>query len=175
MRSSRRPLNPRKKVWADLLSNSPISLTAGTLNVYDLLQTYRSAGGNTQGVTVIRTLINIFWVPTTTAFNFTEQFAAGLGVSQIGVATADFDPTVKPYLDWMLNDYRANLSPVAAASTYQPSAASVFQTGSMQWDVRSRRKMEEIGDTLNFVIKQVAAVSGGVSYRLHARTLLLLP
>lgn len=169
----------RKKVWA----NRQATLTgqgAGSPSIsgVDLLSDYVTAGGSTQGVTVIRTVLQIVVESTTGGqfFNTAREAYFGLMVSELApVATTDEDPLARPHLDWAWNEMYLLGQPNAN----QPSLilpASTASSGMMNKDIRSRRKIEEIGQSWLLCFNTpTAAQAAGITFVIHGRTLLLLP
>jgi len=75
------------------------------------------------------------------------------------------NPVTNPHVDWMWNsDYYAGTSATYAGLD-----------GEIHWQVRSKRKLHEIGDTLWMVLQPNLAGATNVTLAIHTRVLLLLP
>ncbi len=126
----------RKLVWARRL----VSPAAGTPFAVDLLSGFRDANGGAQpvGSTITR-------VRGTVQFTHSGPAAAdtgiawGLVVDRVGLTAGEVpDPYIDPYADWMGWGF--------IPTSIDGGGATV--TASKEIDVKSQRKMEELGETL---------------------------
>jgi hypothetical protein len=125
------------------------------------------AGGIEMGITVVRTLVRV--VPLTApALGDSVTLGCIIGRQQ-GAASDLADPTTagltttdQTLLHW------GYLQHFTAAPTYTPGGSNVIE-----FDLRSRRKISEIGDVWMISIKHGGAVAS--TYRIFARSLYLLP
>jgi hypothetical protein len=111
------------------------------------------------------------WVTNTVAAGF--EIAVGFIVDNVDEATTtsqalgtpfSLNPLDEPYVPWML--YQRHVG----APTLNPMAANNVLT----YDIRSKRKIPNMGDTL---LMSAVTVSGATALtaRLHARVLLAMP
>jgi hypothetical protein len=138
----------------------------------DLLSAFAAIpGASTVGATVVRTHIRT-WV--TTAVVNGDGLTDALIVDQVDETVAGpgalltaahiLSPTPQPNADWML------LREQNAHPGYS------FWGPNNQWetDIRSKRKLHELGDTLLYVIEnRDATATVGITF--HSRVLLMLP
>ena len=156
----------RRTAWAD--QRTAFTVGTGTLVIEDLLAGWTAAGGSLEGVTIGRVHLN--WAPvsgvgTTTSNPFVEW---GLYVDDKSETNVTIDnPSGSPYSDWLINrtDY-------VAFSTTQP--AWINGPGSAQVDIRSKRKLDNIGDSL-FVAINSTEPAGTCSHSIVMSTHLALP
>jgi len=160
------PTPRRKRVWADF--QLAVAAQAEAVSVpHDLLSDYVTAGGSTQGVTVARTLINITWGINQT-HTFLDYFTLGLIKGTTTVAD-QADLITEAYADWA---YVKPMYPGRYHSLMTADSANVWE-----FDVKSQRKIDEIGETwwLSTQLIAPATASATVDYDVRVRTLLLLP
>lgn len=149
----------RRRVWADT------TFVAGGITTtaqQDLLLHYRAQPGAVgSGLTIGGVLIN--WnVSVAGTANDGTAVRLGLHVGQAGA-----DPIDDPYLDWMWN------------SEYHTRTG----TGPVGWDntedqhlrIRSRRRCDELNETLWMAMSVVLDGATTLSVTAHVRTLLILP
>ena len=146
----------RKLTWATAAADHTSISTTGLMD--DLLANYRSAGGSTQGCTVIRTHIDII-VETSTP-GIADGVFVGLIVANTNETAADYGPT-EGFLDWAL--YR---------HLYTAKYGQGFAAYSI--DLRAKRKIQELQESW---FMNTAALLGvnATSVAYNARTLLALP
>jgi hypothetical protein len=152
----------RKLVWA----NQSISNTAfldNTLQQEDLLAAFRAAGGSMQGATVTRTLITLRF-STDAAPGPDDNLSVGL-VKATTSAPDVPDVVLEPFADWALNDR------LYTGANGQVGVADGANLG--RWDIRSQRKLDEVGETWWLIYKKLGGGSGTVHAKI--RTLLKLP
>jgi len=170
-RSFNRPRSQRRKlVWADLQIDTTVGV--GNYVAYDLLANYKLvAGAGLAGATVAR-VHGRTWV--TSAVVVGDGLSDAVIVDQqdeaqaapgaaLGVAHG-LSPSTSPNADWML--YRQwNVHPHYS-----------FNGAVDQWetDIRSKRRLGEVGETLLYVIENRDA-SATASMSFHFRSLLMLP
>ncbi len=167
----------RRTAWAQ--TDFDFNLVTGTdasKSAVDLLENYRSNGGNTAGVTIARTHFDL--IPRARD----HDFAGGLPTVAFGVYVDDIDevadgtqdaPVSDPYSDWMYNVAGALDQGVTV-----PMTAIWADFLDYRHDIRSKRKLEQLGRTLIFSIQTVnvsGPAVGTVDFHLHARVLLMLP
>lgn len=173
-RSSVRPLGStrRRTTWAREIGSATLS-TDGAYSTFDLLNTFKTAGGNTQGITIARThlVIAIQSVPAANdalAYGVIRGQNTDVGLSIAGAPSPNGDL----FEDWAFWEYL----PMAA----QPDgggycAAPTGPNDSWRVDIRAKRKLPELQMSWNFVIERVAAVSTDLVVNFSASTLLMLP
>jgi len=160
-----RPTPRRKKVWADE-QTADIGFAEDALRSEDLLSDFVTAGGSTQGVTVARTVLDLVWT-INEAHTFNEKLT--IGFIKGTKATADVaDPVLEPYADWAyIKTLYAGENGLVAGDS--PNHLSL--------DVRSMRKIDEVGETWWLIFKGSAPNTATATYdvRARCRTLLILP
>src|SRR5262245_5693836 len=154
----------RKLVWA---TNSQVAQAlATTPQSYDLLSNLRVAGSSVPGATVMRVHIDFssVWQAVTTA----QGIAIGLAVEDTDIiGTNAFSPGASGR-DWML---RQNWFPGGGLNSTGPVATP---TEGFRIDVRSKRKVQELNQSLGLVLQSVTATTPPtVSF--FARVLIALP
>ncbi len=151
----------RKLVWAT--TNTSFSLAAGANTTIDLLAGFEIAGASKLGVTVMRTHLRLNWTYGAAA----DNVVVGLSVvrdSDIG--TTRVNPNSDPELDWMLWE--------AIYADSMGAGATINTIVNLVFDVRSRRKVEELGQTYGLSLTNANAATAG-NPRVSARVLLALP
>ncbi len=151
----------RKLVWATT-EQTTFTLTGNTTaNLFDLLSNYRAAGGATQGITIIRTHIQIA--------QQTASPSIGAGVF-MGLIVGDKTDTatqqnaLAEYNDWMLYKNLYTMGTVSGASNDEARN---------EIDLRAKRKMQELGQTYWLVLQALTAQTTTVAF--SVRALLALP
>jgi len=146
----------RKLTWATKSATHNTLSTAGLMD--DLLSNYRSAGGSTQGCTVIRTHIDLIVQTTTPGVG--DGCFLGLIVANTNETAAEYGPT-EGFLDWGL--YRF----LYTAKYGQGFAGYTI-------DLRAKRKIQELQESWFINTAALLGVNNtNVTYT--ARTLLALP
>lgn len=174
---SPRGARPRRKlVWADKRVEQRIPVT-GTVLPDDLLDSYRTAGGNTQNVTIKRIILNLQWGETSNnAGTHADMMDFGLIVDSMAASGGRVStPTTEPNVDWMwlLHAHPVYLASYAKAATAaQPAQSSI---GHYTWDSRSSRTIEDVGSSLFLSNIWTITTAGAWDYSYHARILLALP
>ncbi len=140
-----------------------------TPQAVDLLADFRGLmGSTTVGITVM-------------SINFSQNGSVGTGTGDEGsawhvgmyvdsrnAAVAELaNPVDDPYEDWMWNT-RYHLSRAADSGWAYPDASGLQR-------VRSRRKIDELEQTLWFVASPVLGTATNLDYAAHLRVLLALP
>lgn len=163
----------RKLIWARSLSlDSTATPAAGV--AHDLLAQFRTDGGSSLGATVTRVRIDFTLVWTLAAatdipFN---SLAVGAIVDQLQLDQTEVPrPGDEEHADWMFWK-RFSAVPEYSALT---GTAGVTVTAHHAWDIRSQRKVEELGQTLWFVVDPTYTGSNVLSCRANASVLLKLP
>lgn len=157
----------RKLVWAQADTTATFIASGSKWNL-DLLANYKAQlGAAMAGATVMRTLLDI-WITSTVAGG--DALHAGLLVDDLTQVTAApstsmmvTDPFNNPYAKWMMNEK------LCAAGSYNPWANNNMR----HWDIRSKRKLDEVGETLIFSLYEQTAGTQ-VTFRLFSRSLLAL-
>lgn len=164
----------RKLIWARSLGldfGTPIP-AAGT--AVDLLANFRTDGGSSLGATVTRVRIDldlVWTIDAATAIPF-NQLAVGVIVDQLQADQTEVPrPGVEEHADWMLWR-RAGAVPDFSALT--GTAGATINTHH-SFDVRSQRKVEELGQTLWMVLDPTYTGSNIVTANANASVLLKLP
>ena len=151
----------RKLVWATLDQN--VVIPTGTTSDINLLAALAVAGSSLLGVTIMRTHLRISQVATPNATTLYRQGLIVGRLTDVGIGVAgQVDPS-NPELDWMYLDRRVADSSGAAANVTQ----------NWFYDVRSKRKMDELN--MAYILSQSHTSAGSVTLQLWARTLVALP
>jgi len=159
------PTPRRKRVWADE-AGSLTGAAKATLFAFDLLATYRAAGGSTQGVTVVRTVVDLACsVDQASALGDIVTWGLVKGTQTVADAP---DPFSEPFADWA---YIHTSFPGEANSDLTAGSPRVPST----FDVHSMRKIDEVGDT--WLLCYLASMTTPTTFttKFRVRTLLLLP
>lgn len=168
-RRSRRVAPRRKLNWADFAIDDTVGV--GNFVSYDVLSQFKGVMGNVTGCTVARIHART-WI--TSAVVTGDGLSDAFIVDQVdetvagpGLPTSTahvLSPAFSPNADWML--YRQ----------WNAHPSYGFGGTANQWeaDVRSRRRLHEIGDTLLYVVENRDA-SATVSFAAHIRVLLMMP
>lgn len=146
------PTARRKLIWARSLDlyQPPAALPAAGTAV-DLLAQFRADGGSTLGCTVTRIRMDLsYQISNPGAVNLTSQdmLAVGIIVDQLQANQAEVPrPGVEEHADWMYWRRRAYTTNDFSAVPYGTGTAPVYLM-TEQIDVKSQRKLEELGETL---------------------------
>lgn len=160
----------RKLEWADFSLDSTTAV--GNVTWVDLLSTFDALpGASSAGCTIARThiylaitsaVVNGDGISSLLLVNEANQAVAGPGIP---VVTAHIlSGTETPNADWMLFDQR----------DAHPGYSFTGPNNLMTFDIKAKRRLKEIGDTLLFGLENRDA-SATVSWHIHARTLLMMP
>jgi hypothetical protein len=157
----------RRLTWANF-TQSAVSVGASlhAVNI-DLLGQYTAAGGDTNGATVMRTHLRV-WPSTAVAAGDKIQLgvivAGGQVAPSYAIGGGPYNPIDVPYVDWMLSD----------AWEARPTLSHVCSSNELMADLRSKRKITDLNETL--ILSAVAVVAGAaLSVDVFARVLLALP
>lgn len=179
----------RKLIWARLapaitsLNNTSAGI-GGSLESQDLLSDFRTEAGLLRGpvgCTVMRVRLSINAVIQSTAPNVLPSINAngmyyGIRVfdqSELTVQETIEAPAVGPQLDRHADWMAWGRVPMKAfAGT--PGVATSTGIYWVDVDVRSMRKMEELGQTLGLIVQTTSAVVGGTIDQVVAATSVLL-
>lgn len=181
MRRTKRygPTPRRKLIWARSLDlfQPPASLPAAGTAV-DLLAQFRLDGGSTLGCTVTRIRLDLnYQYNNPGAVNPTTQdiLAVGIIVDQLQASQAEVPrPGVEEHADWMYWR-RKSLVGSLDAVPFGTGTAPVYHYAE-QIDVKSQRKLEELGETLWFVLDPSFSTGTPVAgVNVNASVLLRLP
>jgi len=152
----------RKLTWASAQGSFAGLGVAASGELVDLLEDYKSAGGSTQGVTIMRTHVQL--AVQGAAANGIEQGAfLGLIIGEVN-DTFDQITSTEPFLDWML--YRRCYC--FGGSEGSTNAEHIYEI-----DLRAKRKMQELNQL--YLMNLSANVAGTVNVAYNVRTLLALP
>jgi len=155
----------RKLVWAETGGTQTPGTIASQTNVnVDLLANYRSAGGSTQGITIIRTHLT-YQLFTHSAINSTDGISLGLIIGDAGALPTELN-TANPFLDWM---FISNRYP--GMGSVAPSGTGFISGGEL--DLKAKRKCQELQQTYWMCLSDLTANVQDVSY--IVRTLIALP
>ena len=153
VRASRR--QRRRSAWTE--ENALFSTAVGVTSLRSLLADYQTfTGRQLEGITVVRL---VGWIKAETLATETSW---GIVVGGDGETTVSLDPEANRYRDWMAKGYLHN------GVVEDRSGGSAFH----RFDIRSKRKMTDVGQDLILAIRSVAGTS---STRFHVRALVLLP
>lgn len=166
----RRGSRRRKLVWDTARAIN--DLVAGDTINFDLLAPLRTAGSSVLGVTVMRTIVRMWVIPAGSQVAG-ETFSWGVLVGQdsdLGMNVAGQpDPSTDLFLDWAyITDEVATGS---APARY--SHGNLAYANSIEQDIRSRRRVQEMNQTWSMCISSDAPT--GLTVVSYTRVLLALP
>ena len=157
----------RNTIWSTQGSQFTIPATGGETSVDLLLGLETALGYNAADWTIIRSIGRIqVSDPGGPAAN-TAYGAWGIGVFNENL-TAYPEP-VGEYDDWLYVD-SMNFQQEATALT-----ALLDPVAGVSWDIRSKRKMHDLGKELRFVYTSFVTAGSGLTASLFTRTLVMLP
>jgi hypothetical protein len=164
-RMSRRSGQRRKLVWADsVITESGTTTQQGR----DLLVGLRAVSGAVgAGVTSMGVLIQQNALANGASPTFATAFQLGLVVSDASAEGDLPDVVTQPYADWVWN-----------SRYYLGDGATVggsLDAQHREIRVRSRRRIEEVGQSLWLVVQPVLGGADSIDYTAHVRVLLALP
>jgi len=171
LRSPRSSRPPRRKlVWAD--SQGDTTVAVGNFLSVDALGEFSGMpGASTVGATVVR-IHSRLWV--TSSVTNGDGISWSFIVDQVdevedgpGIPTSTahvLSPTFSPNADWMIYT-KWNAHP---AYSFQGAV------NNLELDIRSKRKIPELGDTLLMVVENIDATDT-ITIAYHTRSLLMLP
>jgi hypothetical protein len=141
-----------------------------------LLQEYKAAtGAVSAGITILRTFIQV--LPHTPA-SF-DSWWLGLHVDDLDQVTGAFqnnalvaNPHDNPYIDWM---YARKVQNDTNTNVGGPTFGGSGSWQGIQLDLRSKRRMHQVGEAYLAVIYQDTVGTPAKTYDLFSRTLLALP
>lgn len=173
-----RPQARRKMIWARSLDLFNTTVPAAGTAV-DLLATFRADGGTSLGTTVTRVRLDLtlVWLAgAASVFDLPDQLVQGVIVDQIQASQGEVPrPGVELHADWM---YWRRHGPTDAQSLLPLAATSGITSqfmSHMTIDVQSQRKMEELGQTLYWVLDPSYGGATTVTVNASASVLLKLP
>jgi hypothetical protein len=152
----RRPVTHRRKMWISYPFTDN-SIASGVLQSHDLLSPYRTnpGVGIVAGTTIMR-------VHLSAAIGFASA-AGNVAIGfQVGIV-GQYNPLTQPDVEWMLNTREYANSSAAAVDANKP----------FKIDLRSRRRVRQFGDTLEF--SWVPTDTGTVSMTGFFRILVMQP
>ena len=153
----------RKLVWATR-DQSGSTLAAGATARADLVNNLEVAGASTLGMTVARVHLALVINWTTTD----ATLGADVGIlpsTTLQIASVVADTAVGE--DWML------LTICPPALCPNTTLVGTNLTGGIRFDLRAKRKLDELNQHLYFVITNPG--SGSITWGIRARTLCMLP
>lgn len=154
----------RRLVWAD---TNIAEATTATQQSTDLLAGYRGIAGATgSGLTVMGVLVQQNAIATGGTASFTTAIRVGLIVSDASAEGDLPDAILEPDADWMWNS-QYYLTEIALGASLSPEDRSLR--------IRSRRKVEELGQSLWLVFQPRLGGVTTIAYDAHVRVLLALP
>ena len=142
----------------------------GNYSTLDLLGPFKTSGGVTQGVTVIRT--HLAWsVTTAVAAGDSFSWATGRGQnSDIGANIAGAPvPDTQQYEDWNMWRFEVACNSTGAGASYWK------QANQTEFDVKAARKIPELQQSYNLVIKRQTVTAATLGITVVASVLLKLP
>jgi hypothetical protein len=148
----------RKLVWATF--DQTVAMGAGNqVKIVDLLNQFELAGVSKLGCTVVRTHLRML---ISTALISAFEYAIGVNpITTVGTLLPN--PNADNDLDWMIFERRWP----------EWSGATVNANFEIVTDLRSKRKIEEMGQTLT--LNLWAPVANAGSFPVFCRTLVALP
>jgi hypothetical protein len=160
------PVPRRKRVWTDI-EIADTGFAEDALRSEDLLAGYVTAGGSTQGVTVVRTLIWYSFV-INEAHTFQDLLTMGL-IKGTRTAADVADPDLEPFADWGFHHTHYSGLVTGLVTADAPEGGFL--------DIKSQRRIDEVGETWWLIYKGSAPATATVTYdfRARVRCLLLLP
>jgi hypothetical protein len=158
--SNRSSTQRRKLVWAT--SNSgQVATAAGIVWVSDLLTAFHVGGASTLGATVMRTHMTLQLNPYVA---LGDSFTIGIIVGRLSDVAARLpSPAADPEVDWMLLRQ--------GKATY--SGAAIDATREIEIDLRAKRKLQELDQTLLLCVLNGTAQGSFLAH--YTRVLLALP
>jgi hypothetical protein len=176
--SSHRGPARRRVIWAQYNATFTFTANSQWFSV-DLLQTYKAAVGNSMAkATVMRTHASLVEV---TGMTVADRIWTGFRVADVSDTSGSVTtlPTISnprddPYVDWAFMsrhslDNLGDLHPSYIGGTAGESGQCVT------YDLKSKRKLENLTDTWSFVLMQDTVTTVASTYHFFARTLLALP
>jgi hypothetical protein len=168
--SRRRDIPRRKLEWADFSLDTTTAV--GNVTWLDVLGAWSALpGASTVGCTIARVhlyiaitsaVVNGDGISLLALVNEANQAVAGPGIA---VVTAHIlSGTETPNADWMLFDQR----------DAHPGYNFTGPNNLFQIDIRAKRRLKELGDTLLVGLENRDATAT-VSWHIHCRTLLMMP
>ena len=149
----------RKLIWGTTQVQT-FNVPANTGHVFDLLSVLEVAGASTLGITIMRTHVRM-QINLGASGDFLQ---IGLLIGRdadVGLAVPT--PFNEPELDWMWD----------TVEFARASGAAIDSPFTVEYDVRSKRKMEELNQRYLLCVYNSAAAAHNVSY--FVRTLVALP
>jgi len=150
----------RRRVWADL---QPLGSAVTTVQEHDLLQNWRSDGGASMGVTIMGVILQITAGKSSGTGTVGNGFRIGITIANLTATT--LSPVSQPHVDWMWNKFYA-VGDLSLSLAYESDHEE---------RIKSRRRLDEVEDTAILYVEPELAGAAGLNYKIHARTLLLLP
>lgn len=151
----------RKLTWATT-EQTTFTLTGATsADLFDLGANYKAAGGTTQGITIMRTHIQL------AVQSASPTIGAGAFLGLIVGNSADTRTQLNAlaeYEDWMLYRNCYVMGTTSGASN---------QEARYEIDIRSKRKMQELNQSYWLVLEALTAQTTTVAF--SVRSLLALP
>jgi len=173
--------SPRRRlIWTEY--DAVITFTANSQWFsLDTLQTYKAQVGNTLAkATVMRTHAAL--VHTAGAGNAGDRMWTGFRVADVDDTSGTVftsanvaNPRDNPYVDWAFMSRHST----DVLGVYSPSGIGGMAPGTpsaaVNYDLRSKRKLENLSDTWAFVVTQDNVTTVATTWHVFVRTLLALP
>jgi hypothetical protein len=159
--SNRRSGSRRKLVWATQ-ATGVVPLAVGANVATDLLFALHVAGASTLGATVMRTHVSLFVDDWTTD---TDRVDFGLIIGRRSDPVAGLPLATEDELDWML---LRRLKP-----QFSGAVPDIGYTTDV--DLRAKRKVQELDQTLLLVVGGASGIAAAMTFEIFSRTLLALP
>ena len=151
----------RRLEWATT-SFALNAVASGAQAATDLLSNFVADGGSREGLTIMRThIVGAFAAASTGGQGRVGLIVAGLSAGQ--AAGGELDPVANPYEPWLIDS-------VVFPTT---SGATVDASTPFHYDIRSKRKVQHVQETLWLVFHPTD--SGTTSLAGLARVLVALP
>jgi hypothetical protein len=164
----------RETTWARTTETIAIAANTTALS-YDLLASFKAAGGQQQGCTITRTHVNI---SVTNVINSGDTFSWGLLRGQntdVGTPTPVGSPVpdLDPYEDWLMWSFETAASSESGAVT----GAHFFPGGSnnARYDIRAQRRLANLQEAYIAVFKRQVVVAANLNLAVTTSVLLKLP
>jgi len=151
----------RRSVWGDLFQTITPAPNVAELR-FPLSTLETKAAYNIIGSTVVRMIGHVAMTSTPVG---SVNWHCGIAIFPDTIDAADVDPSTDPFLDWMWVSHERYGSMADEHHGIGPSSNRV------DFDLRSKRRLDEAGDQLTFVLLSTVATEFFVAIR----TLVLLP
>jgi len=149
----------RRSIWAYV--NGLLVISPGVTSVSNLLTSAETLlGAQFVGSTIVR---NHGHVTPRILGAATNIWTVAIGVFPETMTAATLDPNVNPHLDWMYINSEEQDATASDRAAHSPNR--------MEWDLKSKRKLDEIGERLTMVVY----TQNQQTFYFSNRALILLP